>query len=151
MSCQNSSRSCKITFNEKIIKAILGYNLCLKSLLSITEVSSVSLLFEFMFPTNHFYATVCVCLFCTPIYIVQQQSPIGIQPAYLLMHNSIKVRLIVKTNRNWKAQICVFSSLHLPLLFFWWRKRSKSIAACKHRSVTMTGTKRRHLRCPKTK
>lgn len=151
MPCQNSSRSCKITFNEKIIKAILGYNLFLKSLLSIIEVSSVSLLFEFMFPTNHFYASVCVWLFCTPVYIVQQQSPVGIQPAYLLMHISIKVRWVVKTNRNLKVQTCIFPSLHLPPLFFWWRKRSKSIAPCKHRSVAMTATKGRQLWCPKMK
>ena len=82
MSCQNSSRSCKITFNEKIIKAIFGYNLFPRSLLSITEVSSVSLLFEFMFLTNHFYATVCMWLFCTHIYVVQQQYTTGVQPAH---------------------------------------------------------------------
>lgn len=74
MSCQNSSRSCNITFNEKTIKAILGYNLFSKLPLPITEASSVSLSVEFTFPTNHFYAAVCICLFCTHICVVRWYS-----------------------------------------------------------------------------
>lgn len=66
VSCQNSSRSSKITFSEKTIKAILSYNLFPKSLLSITEAPSVSLLFEFMLLTNHSNAPVCIGECATP-------------------------------------------------------------------------------------
>lgn len=117
MSCQNGSRSCKITFNEKTIKAILGYSLFRKSLLSITEVSSVVLPFQFMFLTNHFYATVCIWWYCIHTYLLQQQYTIGIQLAHLLTHINIRIRCVVKPNQSWSTQICIIPSFCLPFLF----------------------------------
>lgn len=128
MSCQNSSRSCNITFNEKTIKAILGYNLFPKSPLPITEASSVSLSVEFTFPTNHFYAAVRICLFCTHIYVVWQKYATGAQLLLLLMHIHMKVRCGVKNSTSWSTHTCIFPSRPpsppLPLL---WRKRPNSI------------------------